>query len=85
MSGTLTIRKVDDDIRQALKLQAHLNNRSMEEEARHILAAALTKEHPESFGRRLAAIGRKYGVTEQEIAQIEALRDHRLAVPMDLE
>lgn len=85
MSGTLTIRKVDDDIRQALKLQAHLNNRSMEEEARHILAAALTRAHPDGFGRQLAAIGRKYDVTQQEIEQIEALRDRRPAVPMGLE
>lgn len=84
MSGTLTIRKVDDDIRQALKLRAHLNNRSMEEEARHILAAALSKEHAGGFGHRLAAIGRKYRVTEQEITRIDALRDRPPAVPMDV-
>ncbi len=85
MSGTLTIRKFDDRIRQALKLQAHLHNRSMEEEARHIIAAALTKAHPEGFGDRLAAIGRKHGVTAQDMAQVGAVRDRRPAKPMDVE
>ena len=85
MSGTLTIRKIDDAIRHALKLQAHLHNRSMEEEARHILACALTKAHPEGFGDKLAAIGHKHGVTAQDIEQAGAVRDRRPATPMDVE
>lgn len=84
MSGTLTIRKIDDGIKHALKLQAHLHNRSMEEEARYIIAAALTKAHPESFGDRLAAIGRRHGVTDRDIQQVESVRDSRPATPMDL-
>lgn len=84
MAGTLTIRKFDDGIRQALKLQAHLHNRSMEEEARHIIASALAQAHPEGFGDRLAAIGRKHGVTAQDLAEVDAVRDRSPAKPMDV-
>lgn len=85
MSGTLTIRKVDDSIKHALKLQAHLHNRSMEEEARHIITSALAKERPERFGDRLTAIGRKYNITAAEIERIEPVRDQSPATPMSVE
>lgn len=84
MAGTLTIREVDDSIRQALQRQAHLHNRSVEEEARHIIAAALARVQPEGFGDQLAAIGRKHGVTAQDLAQLEAVRERHPAQPMDV-
>ncbi|EJW09594.1 hypothetical protein A33M_1153 [Rhodovulum sp. PH10] len=37
----LTIHELDDDLAQRLRLQAARNGRSMEEEARHILAETL--------------------------------------------
>lgn len=40
---------------------------------------------PESFGDRLAAIGREHGVTAQDIAQVNSLRDCGPAAPMDVE
>lgn len=40
--ATLTIRDLDDDLKQRLRLRAAGRNRSMEEEARQILRAALT-------------------------------------------
>jgi plasmid stability protein len=39
--AALTIRKLDDELKQALRLRAARNGRSMEEEARQILAARL--------------------------------------------
>lgn len=39
--GTLTIRKLEDSLKSRLRLRAAARNRSMEEEARQILRAAL--------------------------------------------
>lgn len=39
--GTLTIRNLDDPLKSRLRLRAAARNRSMEEEARQILRAAL--------------------------------------------
>jgi len=42
----MTIRNIDDAIKTRLRLRAALNGRSMEEEAREILRAALSREVP---------------------------------------
>lgn len=39
--GSLTIRQLDDDLKRELRLRAAQHGRSMEEEARVILAAAI--------------------------------------------
>ena len=46
MSTTLTIRNLDEDVKQKLRLQAATNQRSMEAEAREILRAALESATP---------------------------------------
>jgi plasmid stability protein len=40
-TGTLTIRRLDDAVKSRLRVRAAQNGRSMEEEAREILTAAL--------------------------------------------
>lgn len=42
--ATMTIRNIDDQLKAKLRLQAARHNRSMEEEARDILRAALSVE-----------------------------------------
>jgi plasmid stability protein len=42
--ASMTIRDLDDRLKQRLRIQAARNNRSMEEEARAILKAALSGE-----------------------------------------
>src|SRR5712671_4676754 len=52
--ASLTIRQLDDDVKRRLRLRAARHGRSMEEEARHLLAlhlatgpaATATPEHP---------------------------------------
>ena len=39
--ATITVRRLDDDLVDSLKLRASLNNRSLEDEARHILERAV--------------------------------------------
>lgn len=52
--ATLTIRNLDDDMKRRLRLRAAGHNRSMEEEARQILGAALHGA-PEASGAALYA------------------------------
>lgn len=44
--GTLMIRDLDDTVKARLRIQAAENGRSMEAEARVLLAAALTGRRP---------------------------------------
>ncbi|GAB6068869.1 plasmid stabilization protein [Methylothermus subterraneus] len=52
--ATLTIRNLDDTLKQALRIRAAQHGVSMEEEVRRILREALTHApKPQSFGQRL--------------------------------
>jgi antitoxin FitA len=61
--ASMTIRNLDDALKTKLRLQAAINNRSMEEEARTILKIALSKPTPEapnlaqSIRSRLETVG----------------------------
>jgi plasmid stability protein len=46
MSSTLTIRNLDEGVKQKLRLRAASHQRSMEAEARDILAKGLAEEQP---------------------------------------
>jgi len=51
--ATMTIRNIDDQLKARLRVQAAQHGRSMEDEARDILRAALSKEPP----RGLSLVG----------------------------
>lgn len=52
--ATLTIRNVDDAIKQMLRIRAARHGVSMEEEVRRILRDALVRgSHPHALGQRL--------------------------------
>lgn len=61
--GTLTIRNLEDHLKSRLRLRAAARNRSMEEEARQILRAALlenvapTEDLGSRIRSRFAALG----------------------------
>lgn len=67
--GTLTIRNLDDPLKSRLRLRAAARNRSMEEEARQILRAALQEPvaPAQDLGTRIRA-------------RFAALGDVRLAI-----
>lgn len=50
MSTTLTIRNLDEGVKQKLRLRAASHQRSMEAEAREILATSLAGPDPDSDG-----------------------------------
>lgn len=61
--ATMTIRNIDDSLKKRLRLQAAAHGRSMEEEARDILRAALSTDAPraanlvEAIRARFAPLG----------------------------
>ena len=74
--ASMTIRDLDEKIKTKLRVRAARNNRSMEEEARAILKAALaessrTRSLVSGIRARIEALG---GV-EIEIPAREAIRD----------
>lgn len=75
--ATMTIRNIDDQLKAKLRLQAARRNRSMEEEARDILRAALSVEADGSTP--LVALIRAriepLGGIELEIPEREPMRD----------
>lgn len=75
--GTLTIRNLDDQLKERLRVRAALHGRSMEEEARMILRAAIAQEATESL--HLAdAIHRRFkklGGVELELPPREPMRE----------
>ena len=68
--ASMTIRNLEDRVKTRLRIQAAEHGRSMEEEAREILASALTVEAKQTVGigtairRRFAPLG---GVDLREI------------------
>lgn len=75
--ASMTIRDLDEALKARLRLQAARHNRSMEEEARDILRAALSRE-PTQTGSLVASIRARIeplGGVELEIAPREAMRE----------
>lgn len=83
--AVLTIRNVPEDVHRALRVRAAQHGRSTEAEVREILAAAVKPESRVRMGDVLAAIGRKIGLTDEDFADLESVRDRTPAEPPRLE
>lgn len=78
----LTVRNVPDDVHRALRVRAAQHGRSTEAEVREILAAVVKPEQRVRVGEALAAIGRKIGLTNEDFAVFESVRDKTPAKPL---
>jgi antitoxin FitA len=80
--ASLTIRDLDEGLKQRLRIRAAHLNRSMEEEARQILRDALAEKPtpPVDLGQRIRARFSPLGGVELPLAPREAVR-----TPPDLE
>lgn len=81
----LTVRNLPDDIHRALRVRAALNGRSTEAEVRCILAEAVKPETRIHVGDALAALGRKIGLTNEDLEVFDQVRDKKPAEPMRFE
>lgn len=75
--ATMTIRNIDDQLKARLRIQAAMHGRSMEDEARDILRAALSAEpmRATSLLEAVRARMEPLGGVELELPEREAIRD----------
>ena len=75
--ASLTIRNIDDPLKARLRIQAAVHGRSMEEEARTILRAALNRETPPpgNLAAAIRACFTQSGGVELELPPREPMRD----------
>ncbi len=74
--ASMTIRNLDDDIKQRLRVQAAEHGRSMEEEALAILRMALTEPAPPAnLARAIRARFAPLGGVELDIPPREPMRE----------
>lgn len=78
----LTVRNVPDEVHRALRVRAARHGHSTEAEVRAILAAAIKPEKRVRMGGALAAIGRKVGLTDEDLAIFDGVRDKAPAEPL---
>jgi plasmid stability protein len=78
--ASMTIRDLDDRLKQRLRIQAARNNRSMEEEARAILKAALSGDagSSRSLYKSIRARIEPLGGFDLTIERREPIRDVEL-------
>ena len=81
----LTVRNVPDDVHRALRVRAAQHGCSTEAEVREILAAAVKPSSRVRVGDALAAIGRKIGLTNDDFAVFENVRDKKPAKPLSFD
>ena len=75
--GSITIRRLDDGVKKKLRLRAARHGRSMEEEARSILRAALVEvpAQPENLAVAIRRLFEPLGGVELKIPPREMGRD----------
>jgi plasmid stability protein len=78
--GSMTIRDLDDQVKKRLRVRAARNNRSMEEEARAILRAAVATDggKAKSLVRAIRARVEPLGGIDLEFEPREAIRSVKL-------
>ena len=83
--ASITVRNVPDEVHRALRVLAAQHGRSAEAEIRDILEHAVKPAKRVRLGDALAALGRKMGLTGEDIAAIGQARDKSPAKPMKFE
>ena len=75
--ASITIRKLDDEVKARLRIRAAGNGRSMEEEARLILREAVTDERaaPKDLAKFTRECFAPFGGVELELPPREPMRE----------
>jgi plasmid stability protein len=73
--GMMTIRSIPDEVHNALKARAKLHHRSTEAEVRAILEEVTRPDTRLKMGDALAELGRKVGLTNEDLAVFDQVRD----------
>ena len=81
----LTVRNLPDEVHRALRVRAAVHGHSTEAEVRDILAAAVKPETRVRMGEALAQLGQEIGLTNEDFAIFDQVRDKTPAEPMRFE
>ena len=81
----LTVRNLPDEVHRALKARAASRGHSTAAEVRAILADAVKPAERIRLGSLLAGIGQEVGLTDEEFAIFENVRDRTSTPTVDLE
>lgn len=81
----LTVRNLPDDVHRALRVRAAQHGNSTEAEVREILAETVKPQGRIRMGDALAAVGRKLGLTNEDLTVLEGMQDQQPAEPMRFE
>ena len=80
-----TVRNIPDEVHRSLRARASKHGRSTEAEVRAILEETVKAEGRIKLGSMLAAIGQQAKMSDDELAQIERIRDKSAAKPVSFE
>ncbi|MBR4738313.1 MAG: plasmid stabilization protein [Rhodocyclaceae bacterium] len=81
--ASVTVRNLPDEVHRALRVRAAQHGRSTEAEIRDILEIAARPPQRIKLGSLLVSIAREAGgLTDEEVEQINQLRDKTPAEPM---
>ncbi|MDR1989169.1 MAG: Arc family DNA-binding protein [Acidobacteriaceae bacterium] len=83
--ASITIRNVPDEVHRAIRVRAATNGRSTEAEIRDILERAAKPEGRVKLGSLLAQIGREVGLTDEDCAVFDQVRDKTVSEPVKFE
>jgi antitoxin FitA len=78
----LTVRNLPEEIHRALRVRAAQRGHSTEAEVREILANAVKPESRLLVGDALAGLGRKIGLTNEDVSQLDRVMKKPLAKPL---
>ena len=76
--ASITVRNLDEELKRRLRIRAAENGRSMQQEARDILRAALDEDAAPSknLGTAIHELFKPFGGVELEILPREPMREH---------
>lgn len=83
--ATVTVRNLPDEIHRALRVRAAMHARSTEAEIRDILETTVRPPERLRLGSALTELGRRVGLSDDDIAVIEQARDNIPARPVSFE
>jgi antitoxin FitA len=83
--ASLTVRNVPDEVHRALRMRAAVHGHSTEAEVREILESAVKSEKRVRMGDALAELGRRVGLTNDDFAVLDQVREKVPAEPMRFE
>jgi plasmid stability protein len=83
--ATVTVRNLPDEVHRALRVRAAMHGRSTEAEIRDILETTVRPSERLRLGTALAELGRRAGLTNEDFAVFEQVRDKTPAEPVKFE